>query len=181
MPLTHQHEIDPLDICSPGSPCQRCLADPGRPATPVIEDKSFTTGTTVVCFHEDPPPPPPVPGGGGGTPVTPTAKTGPSAGKVVAVVVVVVAVVVIIFLLSDRRLKRDILLLHRRPDGIGIYRYRYYWSAQYYVGVMAQEVAEIIPDAVFRGTDDFLRVDYARLGLQLERWEDFAPLVASEA
>ena len=36
------------------------------------------------------------------------------------------------------------------------------------VGVMAQEVALIHPDAVVRGAlDDYLRVDYGRLGLKL--------------
>jgi hypothetical protein len=33
-------------------------------------------------------------------------------------------------------------------NGIGLYGYRYIWSDQVYVGVMAQEVAEIVPDAV---------------------------------
>jgi hypothetical protein len=36
------------------------------------------------------------------------------------------------------------------------------------VGVMAQEVALIHPDAVVHGAlDDYLRVDYGRLGLKL--------------
>jgi hypothetical protein len=68
---------------------------------------------------------------------------------------------------SDIRLKRDVELLDRRDDGLGIYRYRYLWSDVAYVGVMAQEVVEIAPDAVERGSDGFLGVDYARLGLQL--------------
>ncbi len=69
---------------------------------------------------------------------------------------------------SDMRLKRDIALLGRRADGLGLYRYRYLWSDTVYVGVMAQEVALIHPDAVVRGPlDNYLRVDYARLGLHL--------------
>ena len=65
---------------------------------------------------------------------------------------------------SDIRLKRNIVLLDRLPNGIGLYRYRYIWSDQVYVGVMAQEVAAIVPDAVVHGADGFLRVNYARLG-----------------
>jgi hypothetical protein len=57
-------------------------------------------------------------------------------------------------------------------NGIGLYGYRYIWSDQVYVGVMAQEVAEIVPDAVMYGDDGYLRVDYARLGLRLMAWED---------
>jgi outer membrane immunogenic protein len=70
--------------------------------------------------------------------------------------------------LSDARLKRDITLVGRRDDGLGLYSYRYLWSDTTYVGVMAQEVALIRPDAVVRtALDDYLRVDYSRLGLTL--------------
>jgi hypothetical protein len=73
-----------------------------------------------------------------------------------------------VIFVSDARLKRDITLVGRRDDGLGIYRYRYLWSDTVYVGVMAQEVALIHPDAIVRGSlDGYLRVDYSRLGLQL--------------
>jgi hypothetical protein len=69
---------------------------------------------------------------------------------------------------SDARLKRDIALVGRLDDGLGLYRYRYLWSDTVYVGVMAQEVALIHPEAVVRDVlDDYLRVDYGRLGLKL--------------
>ena len=69
---------------------------------------------------------------------------------------------------SDVRLKRDITLVGRRDDGLGLYRYRYLWSDTVYVGVMAQEVALIHPDAIVRDAlDDYLKVDYGRLGMKL--------------
>jgi outer membrane immunogenic protein len=72
------------------------------------------------------------------------------------------------FIVSDARLKRDIALVGRLDDGLGLYRYRYLWSDTVYVGVMAQEVALIHPDAIVRGAlDNYLRVDYGRLGLKL--------------
>jgi hypothetical protein len=74
---------------------------------------------------------------------------------------------------SDRRLKRDLVLLARRADGIGIYRYRYLWSDTVYVGVMAQELAAIAPEAVVHHSDGFLRVDYARLGMRLLTWNEW--------
>jgi hypothetical protein len=74
---------------------------------------------------------------------------------------------------SDRRLKRDVVLLTRRRDGIGIYRYRYLWSDTVYVGVMAQEVAAVRPDAVMRHADGFMRVNYARLGMRLLTWSEW--------
>jgi hypothetical protein len=77
------------------------------------------------------------------------------------------------FSFSDRRLKRDIVELAHLDNGINLYRYRYRWSDQLYVGVMAQEVAEIVPNAVVRGADGYLRVDYVRLGLKLQTWDDW--------
>ena len=68
---------------------------------------------------------------------------------------------------SDRRLKTSVVRLVTLPSGLGLYRYRYLWSGTEYVGVMAQEVREVVPAAVIEGADGFLRVDYAMLGLEL--------------
>ena len=67
-----------------------------------------------------------------------------------------------VYRLSDARLKRDIAKVGHVAPGIELYRYRYKWSDQVYVGVMAQEVAQVEPDAVMRGPDGYLRVNYAR-------------------
>jgi outer membrane immunogenic protein len=70
-------------------------------------------------------------------------------------------------IVSDVRFKRDITLLGRRDDGLGIYSYRYLWSDAVYIGAMAQEVALIHPAAVVRDPlTGYLGVDYARLGLR---------------
>ena len=74
---------------------------------------------------------------------------------------------------SDVRLKEDIVPLERLGNGLGLYRFRYKWSHQQYVGVMAQEVAAHNRDAVVCGSDGYLRVDYARLGLRMMTWEEF--------
>jgi hypothetical protein len=74
---------------------------------------------------------------------------------------------------SDIRLKRDIAQVGEVDHGINLYRYRYLWSDTTYVGVMAQEVAEVVPEAVLRGADGYLRVDYARLGLRLQTWDQW--------
>ena len=71
---------------------------------------------------------------------------------------------------SDIRLKRDIAQVGELDSGINLYRYRYLWSDTTYVGVMAQEVAAVKPEAVLRGADGYLRVDYARLGLRMQTW-----------
>jgi len=77
-------------------------------------------------------------------------------------------------LVSDVRLKRDITLVGRLDDGLGLYRYRYLWSDTVYVGVMAQEVALVHPEAVVRSVlDKYLWVDYSRLGLKLMTWSEW--------
>lgn len=65
---------------------------------------------------------------------------------------------------SDARLKRDIALIGRRGDGLGIYAYKYLWSDAVYVGVMAQEVALIHPGAVVRDElTGYMAVNYGML------------------
>jgi polysaccharide export outer membrane protein len=75
--------------------------------------------------------------------------------------------------LSDVRVKRDITPIAKWENGLQLYRYRYAWSDTLYVGVLAQEVLEVAPNAVSRGADGYLRVHYARLGLRLQPWEEW--------
>lgn len=64
---------------------------------------------------------------------------------------------------SDRRLKRDIVQIGRRPDGLAVYLYRYFWSPILHAGVMAQEVLKVKPWAVVTTPSGFLAVDYGAL------------------
>jgi hypothetical protein len=82
---------------------------------------------------------------------------------------------------SDRRLKRDVVLLGDARNGIAFYRFKYTWSDQVYVGVMAQQVAAIVPEAVHPGADGFLRVDYNRLGLRMQTWDEWRAANADSA
>jgi hypothetical protein len=75
---------------------------------------------------------------------------------------------------SDIRLKRDIVALGRLDNGLGLYRFRYLWSDQVFVGVMAQEVAEVVPEAAAVGPEGYMKVDYGRLGLRMQTWEEWA-------
>lgn len=61
---------------------------------------------------------------------------------------------------SDRRLKRDITRIGKLPNGLGVYSYRYTWSNEPEVGLLADEVAAVRPWAVERvGSHDM--VNYA--------------------
>ena len=75
---------------------------------------------------------------------------------------------------SDRRLKADIVQVGLLRTGIPLYRFRYLWSEEVHVGVMAQDVLPIVPEAVTTDAAGFMRVNYARLGtrfMSLEEWE----------
>jgi hypothetical protein len=72
---------------------------------------------------------------------------------------------------SDIRLKHDIALLGRLDNGLGFYRFAYNGSDKPYVGVMAQEVQTIVPEAVVRGQDGYLSVFYNKLGLKFQTYD----------
>jgi hypothetical protein len=70
-------------------------------------------------------------------------------------------------------LKHDIVLLGRLDNGLGYYRFSYLGSSKAYVGVMAQEVDRLMPEAVTRGSDGYLRVYYEKLGLKFRTYRDW--------
>jgi hypothetical protein len=74
---------------------------------------------------------------------------------------------------SDIALKHDIALLGRLDNGLGFYRFSYNGSNKAYVGVIAQEVETIMPDAVTRGPDGYLRVFYRKLGVPLQSYRQW--------
>lgn len=63
--------------------------------------------------------------------------------------------------ISDRRLKRNIERVGTHPLGIGIYEYDIFERRE--VGVMADEVERVLPQAVITGADGYKRVYYAML------------------
>lgn len=64
---------------------------------------------------------------------------------------------------SDVRLKEDIVPMGKTAGGARLYSYRYKGDAQARIGVMAQEVKRLFPDAVEKSTSGFLTVDYAKV------------------
>ena len=67
-----------------------------------------------------------------------------------------------LFRLSDERAKTDTDKIGETDDGMGIYSYRYKGQPQKQIGLMAQEVQRKKPQAVRKGVDGLLRVDYER-------------------
>ena len=68
---------------------------------------------------------------------------------------------------SDRRLKQHIVKLFKRPDGLNVYSYNYKsgfgLSTIRQIGLMADEVMKLYPEAIGTRPDGFNTVDYARV------------------
>jgi hypothetical protein len=69
---------------------------------------------------------------------------------------------------SDIRAEQDIVLLGHLDNGLSFYRFSYNGNDKAYVGVMAQEVQAVVPSAVMRGSEGYLRICYDRIGLQMQ-------------
>ena len=74
---------------------------------------------------------------------------------------------------SDLALKHDVVLLGYLDNGLGYYRFSYLGSDKAYVGVIAQEVQAVMPDAVTRGSDGYLRVYYDKLGIKFGSYREW--------
>jgi hypothetical protein len=70
---------------------------------------------------------------------------------------------------SDIRLKENIVAVGKYENGLVKYEFNYIGDDVRYRGVMAQDVMQTFPDAVHEGEDGMLSVDYAMLGIEMER------------
>ena len=70
-------------------------------------------------------------------------------------------------------MKHDVVQLGYLDNGLGYYRFSYLGSNKMYVGVIAQEVQSVMPGAVTRGADGYLRVDYHKLGIKFRSYADW--------
>lgn len=67
---------------------------------------------------------------------------------------------------SDIRLKKNLVRLGETPAGIPLYAFNYLWEDEddnIHIGVLAQQIEEIIPEAVIINENGFRLVDYRRI------------------
>lgn len=67
------------------------------------------------------------------------------------------------FAMSEPVLKKDIEPLYTRDDGLTVYSFKYVWDDTPQVGVMADEVERLRPDALGPTVAGYRTVDYGRL------------------
>lgn len=71
---------------------------------------------------------------------------------------------------SDARLKTDIRRVGVEPKhGLPLYEFKYCGGKETWRGVMAQDVAETVPEALVLDPSGYFRVNYGMLGLTMER------------
>lgn len=64
---------------------------------------------------------------------------------------------------SDRRLKKNVFEVGELPNGLKLYQYRYTDDTGPFVGVMAQDVEKIMPEALGPTVDGYMTVNYDRI------------------
>ena len=70
---------------------------------------------------------------------------------------------------SDVRLKTDIERVGTTVFGLPLYHFKYIDKPETYEGVMAQDVLDVMPQAVELGADGYYRVSYRALGIAMRR------------
>lgn len=70
-------------------------------------------------------------------------------------------------LTSDATLKTDVTRVGTTLHGLPLYQYRYIGLPQVFEGVMAQDVAQIMPEAITLHKAGFMMVNYDMLGLEM--------------
>ena len=78
-------------------------------------------------------------------------------------------------IVSDQRLKRDMTPIAVTSNGIQLYSFKYLWSDEVYVGVMAQDLLKNSQwkEAVLTSNTGYYKVDYSKLGLQMMSLEQY--------
>lgn len=64
---------------------------------------------------------------------------------------------------SDRRLKKDITKVGALPNGLNVYEFTYINDSGPHVGVMADEVAKLMPEALGPVVDGYMTVNYNKI------------------
>ena len=64
---------------------------------------------------------------------------------------------------SDIRLKDDINYLFTMDNGVPIYTFKYKWSDDVNIGTMAQDIEDMIPEAVSINSNGYKMVDYSKV------------------
>ena len=72
------------------------------------------------------------------------------------------------FLASDIRLKENLRPVGHLNNGLTVYCFNFKGSSVAQIGLIAQEVQKVCPEAVYEDTDGFLKVNYELAC----KWED---------
>lgn len=85
-----------------------------------------------------------------------TASKKPGLGKLIGTAASVAAA-------SDRRLKNNIFKVGGLKNGLNVYQYRYVDGSGPFIGVMADEVEKVMPEALGPEINGYQTVDYSKI------------------
>jgi len=109
--------------------------------------------------------------------VVATQAASSSAGDGVGIALVLMMATVLVIatsdnpnlFVSDANLKADITRVGTAAGGLPLYHFRYAGQSQVYEGVMAQDVLQVMPEAVHRLPGGYYAVDYGMLGVAMRK------------
>jgi hypothetical protein len=74
---------------------------------------------------------------------------------------------------SDRRLKTRVRRIGTSPSGLPVYAFTYLWGGPEMVGVMAQDLLILRPDAIITSDSGYLMVDYDRIDVKMMTFQAY--------
>jgi hypothetical protein len=92
------------------------------------------------------------------------------AAEIIAAGAVFIAIPI---LFSDARLKHNIMFKDTTQMGLNVYEFSYHGLAGRWIGALAQEVKEVIPEAVVMHPTGYLMVDYGKIDVPFTAVKDF--------
>jgi hypothetical protein len=73
---------------------------------------------------------------------------------------------------SDIRLKNSVKYLKTLDSGIKLYSFKYIWGGPTYIGVVAQDLLESHPEAIYVDHNGYYSVDYNLIGVKMIKLEN---------
>ncbi len=120
----------------------------GEVLSAVESDREFQQYKKVLTTNQEAAAanmPPPGPPGPAGPPIGPPGPPAP----------------------SDIRLKQEVRYLYTTDDNVPMYTFKYIGKEKCYIGVMAQDIIAIHPEAVYTDDRGYYLVDYSSLGVEM--------------
>ncbi|HSU99203.1 MAG TPA: hypothetical protein VLI91_03775 [Roseiarcus sp.] len=76
-------------------------------------------------------------------------------------------------------MKKNVRRIGASPSGLPLYAFTYIWGGPEMVGVMAQDLLHLRPDAVLVSDDGYLMVDYDKIDVKMMTLQSYLDVAAN--